>query len=501
MKVQIIYLDPHDDHVSARDKLGWAKAPRILLVWPRRGRVLTRHLDLVLLQRWAKQNSRQIGLITHDPDVIEHAQSLGLPVFESVERTPEEMWRRPARTLRRKPSKPERTTEQAPRPASPDRSSTRHFKSLRVLSSTMAIAAIVILIAVLLPSAEIRITPKTSTYEIETILLVDPSAKEPYLEGILFARQVSVTITDNLRQTTSGHISVPLEPASGEVEFTNLTSDTINLPRGTGLRSSLMPELRFELQESIELAGDEGSQATGSVRCTAPGPVGNLPINAIDSIEGTLGLLISVTNLEPFSGGINESRAAVTASDIEALEQELMQRLLSQAASSFREGLEADETLLEGSLQTVSIQERKIDRQSGEPGASVAMELEIEVSGLIYLDEDLKTAVSHALESSLPPNTSLVPETLSFSSDLDSSEHDSSAFRLHIVAEQNTYQPIDRQSLQISLRSLPVDKAISFLERQINLEEKPAIKLYPSWLPRLPFLPMRISFYYPWDLN
>jgi hypothetical protein len=504
VKVQIIYLDPHDDHVSARDKLGWAKAPRTLLVWPRRGRVLTRQLDLVLLQRWAKRNSRQIGLVTHDPDVIEHAQTLGIPVFDSVEHISEEMWRRPARILRHKPLKPERTSlleEQPPRPPSQAQPPTRLSKFLRVFSSTLALAAIVILIAVLFPSADIRITPTTSTYEMDTTILVDPSAKEPDLDGIVPARLASISVTDNLRQTTSGRINVPLHPASGEVEFTNLTSDPITIQRGTGLRSSLMPDLRFEVQRSIELAGDEGAQATGSVRCTIPGTVGNLPITAIDSIEGTLGLQIIVTNPEPFSGGENESRAAVAASDIEALDHELKQRLLAQAASSFREGLDVDEILLEESLQTVNIQERTVDPQIGEPGASVAMELVIEVSGLIYRDGDLDTAVSHTLNASLPPNTSLVPGTLNYISDIDSSEHNESVSILHIVAEQDTYQPIDVQSLQLGLRSLPLDKATSFLEQRIDLEGKPVIKLSPSWLPRLPFLPMRISIHYPWGPN
>jgi hypothetical protein len=504
VKVQIIYLDPHDDHVSARDKLGWAKAPRVLLVWPRRGRVLTRHLDLVLLQRWAKQNSRQIGLVTHDPDVIDHAQTLGLPVFESVERTPEEMWRRPARILRSKPSKPERSTsldEQPLRTAPQAPTPGRHAKLLRVLSSTLAIAAILILIAVLLPSADIRISPATSTFEMETTILIDPSIKDPETDGIIPARRVSVTLMDGLRQTTSGHISVPLETAAGEVVFTNLTSDPITIPRGTGLRTSLMPDLRFELLSSIELPDDEGAQVAGSVECTMPGTVGNLPINAIDSIEGTLGLLISVTNPEPFSGGQNESRAAVAASDVEALEQVLTQQLYQQAASNFREGLESDEILLEESLRLVEIEGQTVIPQVGEPGASVAMDLEIEVSALIYREDDLEMAVSRALEASLPRNASLVPGTLRYRSEPDSITNDLDTFSLHIIAEQDTYPHVDRKSLQLGLRSLSLDKATSFLGERIELEGEPVITLSPTWIRRLPFLPMRISIQYPWGSN
>lgn len=40
MKTHVVQLERDDDVVSARDKMLWSKAPRILVVWPRRGRVL-----------------------------------------------------------------------------------------------------------------------------------------------------------------------------------------------------------------------------------------------------------------------------------------------------------------------------------------------------------------------------------------------------------------------------------------------------------------------------
>ncbi len=93
MKVQLLYLDPHDDHVSVRDKLGWVKAPRLLIVWPRHGRVLTRRLDLRLVQRQAARRGSQLGLVSFDPDVRDHAAELGIPVFNSADALPESVWR------------------------------------------------------------------------------------------------------------------------------------------------------------------------------------------------------------------------------------------------------------------------------------------------------------------------------------------------------------------------------------------------------------------------
>ncbi len=95
MKLQIITLDPEDDQVSARDKLAWSKAKRTLLVWPRRGRILTRRLDLALLQRQAKLQQVQLGLVTYDPEVVAHARALGIPVFDSPDHLPETAWKIP----------------------------------------------------------------------------------------------------------------------------------------------------------------------------------------------------------------------------------------------------------------------------------------------------------------------------------------------------------------------------------------------------------------------
>src|SRR3990172_7887729 len=93
MKLQLIHLDPEDDQISAREKLSWARASRAVLVWPRRGRVLIRRLDLVLLQRQAQRQAVELGLVTYDPTVLQLAQELGIPTFESPDHLPEAGWR------------------------------------------------------------------------------------------------------------------------------------------------------------------------------------------------------------------------------------------------------------------------------------------------------------------------------------------------------------------------------------------------------------------------
>src|SRR4026209_751844 len=92
MKTQIITLESHDDLISVRDRLSWAKTPRILLVWPKYEKVTLRQVDLNVLQRHASSLGAQLGLVTRARQVRADAEALGLPVFESTGQAQKVAW-------------------------------------------------------------------------------------------------------------------------------------------------------------------------------------------------------------------------------------------------------------------------------------------------------------------------------------------------------------------------------------------------------------------------
>ncbi|MGB9640129.1 MAG: hypothetical protein ACPL4H_04405, partial [Anaerolineales bacterium] len=73
MKIQIIQLEPHDDVISTRDKMGWARAARILLVLPERNHLFQNKLDQQLILRSAQKIGTQIAFVTHDRLVQRYA--------------------------------------------------------------------------------------------------------------------------------------------------------------------------------------------------------------------------------------------------------------------------------------------------------------------------------------------------------------------------------------------------------------------------------------------
>ena len=105
MKTQVIYLDSHDDIVSIRDRMAWAKSERILLVWPRRGQVDIRPLDLTLLRRHAESLGAQVGLVTRNAELRSAAREEGISFFSGVIAAQKKAWqtKRSARPERRFP--------------------------------------------------------------------------------------------------------------------------------------------------------------------------------------------------------------------------------------------------------------------------------------------------------------------------------------------------------------------------------------------------------------
>ncbi len=92
MKTQIIALEAHDDFISVRDRMSWAKSPRILLVWPKFEKIALRAADLRILQQHASSLGSEMGIVTRRGDVRRDADSFGIPVFRSAKAAQRHAW-------------------------------------------------------------------------------------------------------------------------------------------------------------------------------------------------------------------------------------------------------------------------------------------------------------------------------------------------------------------------------------------------------------------------
>jgi len=493
VKVHLLSLDPHDDAVSACDKLGWAQATRVVLVWPKEGRPLTRRLDIVLIERRARSLGTQIGLVTVDPDVREHARELGIPVFGSPEEIRESGWRRRGRRIDRSihRRRPRSETLTRPSPGAP-----RPLPApTRALLFALPVMAILAVAATAFPSAVITISPATDRRADSFSFSLDPAVDQPRSDGRLPAQTVSATLHGEIRVTTTGRAAVDQTEAHGAVVLTNLTSGRVEIPAELGLRATGQGGARFVTLASVAL--EAGEEVTVDIAATTPGTAGNVPAEAIDAVEGPAAFLVEVTNPGPTTGGTASQRAAVAAADQSRALQQLTAQLIAQAADELQSRLNAGQRLAMASLRTVRVVQREYDREIGEPADSLHLVLELDVAAYAYRSDDLQQAGNLAAEGEAA-GLALVPGSVEVALDGDFVEGSPGTYRATAVVRWAEYERPDLQSLP-PLAGHSRTTAADRVRDALDLAAAPGIRISPPWMPWLPWLPSRITFQLPWE--
>jgi hypothetical protein len=500
MKVQIIYLDIHDDHISARDKLNWAQTPRVALVWPKEGKVLSSRLDLALVYHHARQLGRQIALVTQDRDVQRNAQDLGFPYAASLSDLPEDDWPSAAIPLSPLPAgKADLWAQPHPLPSPPARSSPAAGPSggIRWLWFGSGLLAVFLLFAFLLPSASAVITPPTSPTLMNMRLELDPDACASGGSACVPAEQVGVRTQTELRLPTSGRVSVPESRADGEVLFINLTDRPVVIPAGTGVRSSERPEARFETSDPLQLEGKIGARGAVGVTALDPGSRSNLPAGAIDAVDGPLGLDVSVSNPEPTSGGGETYQAGVSAQDVLRLREDLRQQLLQQVRATIERSLPASSRLAEGSLKIAEIFSETLDHTTGEATETIHGSMEARISALIYEQAGMTAAAYQVAQAHLGPSRQIAAGSMSLAQIGELRLGSDGIATLQARARFETFRSLDLGSLVRAIRGKPVQEAATILAREHGLTLRD-LEVTPAWLPWMPWLATRIELRMSW---
>lgn len=502
MKLQLINLDPEDDHVSAREKLSWVRRSRAVLVWPRRGRVLTRRLDLVLLLRQARRQKVDLGLITYDPVVLQTAGQLGIPCFESPDLLPEAGWGdgthpvEPTRRRRIPVDELQRLADQIPS-ASP--TLLRPSALLRRLVAGLAGLCVLVVAGSVLPSAEITLAPRSEPQALAIDFIVDTELAGPALDRRLPAREVLVQLEGERRIPASGSARLPSTSAQGQAVVTNLTDMEITLPAGTGLRASATG-LRFVTTESLSLPAEVGAEAEVAIQAADPGAQGNLPAGAIDAVEGPIGFQVRATNPEPTQGGGQSLSTAVAPADRLELRTDLMAELQASALPEIAAGLAPGLTLVPESVQVSQILEERFDFEVGQATTSLGLFLQLEFSALTVEAAQVDSAAAQLLQAELGEDQLVIPGSLIMRRDPGRDARlPSGEYTLAYLAERQVADGIDFDSVRRTAAGAPAASAPELLAERFELDRPPSIRLRPAWLPWLPWLDIRLAVRWIWE--
>lgn len=494
MKTQLLYLDPHDDTASTREKLRWVQADRVVLVWPPYGRVLHRRVDLVLVKREAARQAAQLGVVSHDPDVRAHALELRLPIFDDLESLSPDAWPAvptapvlPVSPPGRKPA-----SELRPRPKAV--AVPRRWDDVgRAGWMLIVILALLALSIVVGPAAVIELTPATRPAQtaIQFVFAEDPVDEE----GVVWipSRRLEVEVEDEIRLPTRGTVMADTATASGSALFTNREETEQMVPGGTGLRTLGDKPVRFETTARAIVPPGIGGEVLVPIRATEAGEAGNVAAEAILAVEGTLGLQLTVSNPEATSGGVTQPEAGVTGSDLTRAQQALERQLLQEGNASLLEQLADGEALVPDSVAIGRVVNSDHRPQVGEPSESVLASLALVVEAVAFREDRLTEQGLAALQEIAGAQEAVVPESIRL--DLipthDLTVSGAKLYRGAVSGE--TYPAVDPASLSSRAAGRAIDQARSQLTTQTELKSPPVIRLWPSWWPRLPLLPWRIQ--------
>lgn len=503
-KPEYVQLETNEDVISVRDRLSFIRGRRVLLIWPETGTALTRKLDLVLVQREAKRRVLQLALVTHDPGVIEHARDLGISTFETIGESERNRWKRGRTRVflprQHKPSHnpdPEELMSVASRVRRPrKRISLLRYLLTRIIVLTIVLGVIGGSAYLILPYAEVQITPERELIAVETQIMVDPLATDIDIDnGVIPATRLTATVQTVSSVPTSGLEQLDDTRSIGIVTFTNQTLQRIEIEAGTIVSTSAGTPIQFRTTLPATVRGGVGERVEVAIEALPAfaGAIGNVEIGMINTVEGALADDLTVRNVSATTGGESRNRAVVTAEDRERLLGITRGQLQALAYDEMQLQLSETQLIV---LETIRIAEERDDwttfsHDTGSVTDTLTLDMRAIVEAFVIDDRFAQRIVFARLSAAKPPSLILQPDSFLYER---GSVSVGEAVMLSASGTAQVSAQIDAALLQEQLAGQDLASVENTIRAYVNLAAgtQPVITVYPEWLPTMPQLPVRI---------
>jgi hypothetical protein len=507
MKLQIIQLEPYDDVISVRDRLSFVNTDRVLLVWPRAGKILKRKLDLVLIQREAARRGTRLALVTTDPVVIDNACDLHISTFESVDASHGASWKRPLNKVfvdrsDRPDNAPDayelRLAASRLRQLTPEQWRMRRFT--RIGAAVVLAAALLSVAYIVLPGADIMITPAQSQISTTVQLVADPTIPTVDVEnGRIPASLVVIDTQTQASIPTTGSADVPSTLASGTVTFTNQTGTPVFIPAGTVVGSVGPPPTRFHTTTDVTVSAgvNQIAEATIEALQESGGPVGNVDSNLIINIEGPLNNSLSVRNPEATRGGTIRQQGIVVKTDADNLLILAREKIRQTSLAEFSPRLTGTQFIAPDSIKIIEERPEWISYSAfvGDAADSLTITLRARVQALVIDDQLARQASLAKLAAKIPAGQQVSPDSVTFTRGAIQGTDQKGQVVFLMSASANVAITIDTERIRRRIAGVGLSDAVNILERDWLLDPRrpPQIEVTPGFFGRLPLLPVRIN--------
>ncbi len=493
MKTHVIQLDSHDDFTSIRDKMLWSKTERILLVYPRRSRILGRTLDLQLLQRHALALGAQLAIVAPLEDIRRAAHELGIPVFKSAAIAQRRTWGAKdvvEMPVRREPPPDLRRMQ---RESIPSEGRWRNLLGIRLAFFTLAVLAVLALLVLFFPSASVGLTPATRMQNLTISASASPKVTTISLSGNLPARLIFTVLERTKTAPVTGSVIIPNTSAAGMVRFRNLTTGTVSIPAGTVIQTTGNSPIQFATTKDGVITAGAGKTLDVPVQSVQAGSSGNLPAEALVAIEGDLGTSLAATNPSPTTGGSDHTAPIQTASDRTRLHEALVTQILDECKSSLPKSIAPEDAYFPDTLAVGQVISETYFPAEGQTGETLSLTMNLQCQAQYGLAADVYILAKLALDANLPDGYETVSSGVTTTNsgvpvtDADGITH------WKVQAQRLVRARIDPLAVIELVRGLSPANAGRRLVQSLRLAADPTINLTPAWWPWLPVVPFRIA--------
>ena len=490
MKTKIITLESHDDLISVRDKLSWAKTPRILLVWPKYEKVTLRLLDLKVLQRHADSLGAHLGLVTRRMNVRRDAESLGIPVFKTTSAAQKDQWPDSAPRTQRIPKNPRRDLREMRDSVYPKEPAWRTSLLGRVLTFTAGVTAILVVAGIFVPRAAVTLYPESQTQSITIPVNASPSNESISLTGDIPSQKISTTVEAEQSLAVTHEIALPNSKAKGIARFSNLGQTEVEIPAGTVISTAGL--IRYITLTDTLLPGGVDEFVEVKIDALEAGSQGNAEPNAISIVEGLLGLSATVTNPELVSGGTDTKTIGATEEDRTELREVVMENLRRSAESQMRTQINTNDLLLLDTLEVNEILQEEFSPPEGQAGKTLVLKMQVEFSANYISHNDLNQLAVSTLNVSIPQGFSPFGE-LTFNPLTEPVTDSTGSTHFEMEASQVSLRDVDPMQVFSAIRGHDPARAVNELKNIFELRDTPQITISPSWWKWMPLIPFNIS--------
>lgn len=494
MRTETISLQPFDDVNSVIDKMNQVlnanvAVKRILIIWPKRGRLIEEPLDFSKLTAWTNHHDVQIALTVRDPFIQRIAAERNIPVFSSRQKAYQENWI--SKKVLDGDLKPVRQQALAALQADVEAINlrTRSTKwSYMLLLPVFFIVFIVLYL--LIPHAIITIPQENAVQTLsipfwtsEELETATKNGGIPSKVDHLFLNlQATVPATDSIH--SQGML------ATGNITLRSNCENDQRIAAGTLVMTAASEPKKFQLLEEVQLAFGESKDV--SIIAALSGSDFNLPSGSIVLIEKPFDSCMLVRQNSPTDGGTDGVYPSPGKLDYDHAVSIILEQVASKANQAIQDLYGSLRMPLKNTQRIEKISDEILTPEIGYAGSELTLQQTIEVSVRTVSYQDMitfaKLMMDHQKSSAFFPKD----EAISFQDENPPVLSENGLITWSLIAERTGSVRYDADQLRaiVSGKSIAYGKAK--LEELFQNSGAVSVQVWPTWIRSFPVVSANI---------